>query len=176
MRGQIAEIIIVAGSLFDLERLRPAADLLERFGIAFQVKLLEIHKNPESAKPFIEEVHKTSVKVIIAGSSGAAHLPGVLASYTHLPVIGVPIKAPNSIDGLDAIYSILQMPEGVPVATMGLNNAYNAALFAVQILGCKHESYLEVVEAFKQKMKKETVSQDSKLQALGYKLILQEKQ
>ncbi len=175
MRGQTEEIVIVAGSLFDLEKLRPAAELLERFGIAFRIKLLEIHKNPRSAGNFIEEIHKTPIKVIIAGSSGAAHLPGVLASYTHLPVIGVPIKAPNSIDGLDAIYSILQMPDGVPVATMGLNNAYNAALFAVQILGCKHESYLEIVEAYKQKMQKETLNDDNKLQALGYKLILQEK-
>ncbi len=165
-----AEIVIVGGSKFDLGKLMPAANLLESFGIGFHLKLLELHKNPSALQEFVEFVNKYELKVIIAGNSGAAHLPGMLAAAIPLPVIGVPIKSENSIDGLDAIYSILQMPEGVPVATMGLNNAYNAALFAIQILAIKHNSYYDVISAYKEKLKTSAIDENNKLQALGHNL------
>ena len=166
------EIAIVSGSTYDLLYMHEAPKLLDTFGLPYLMEIVEVHKNPQSIVRFIEKIHDVGIKVIIAGSSGAAHLPGMLAAYTPLPVIGVPIKAEHSIDGLDAIYSILQMPEGIPVATMGLNNAYNAALFALQILGCREKSYWELVAAYKKRLEEEADTSNNKLQALGFAPIV----
>ncbi len=169
------EICIVAGSLFDLQCMAEAAETLEVFGVEYDMYIVEIHKHPEAFVEFVKQVEEQDYKVLIAGASAAAHLPGMLAAYVRIPVIGVPIKAEYSIDGLDAIYSILQMPKGIPVATMGLNNATNAAIFALQILGLAHEGYLELVQAYKKKLKEEAHQSQNKLQALGYKALIQDK-
>lgn len=161
------EIAIVAATEFDLMVMRDAAKALDRFGVPYNFKLLEVHRNPDSIKAFAENAHKEGLCAIIAGASGAAHLPGMVAAYSPLPVIGVPIKAVHSIDGLDAIYSILQMPVGVPVATMALNGARNAAFYALQILACKHPSYMQLVSAAKNKERDEAQAQADKLADLG---------
>lgn len=149
------EIAIVMGHEFDMLYMQEATKVLDQFGVNYEVDILFTHQDPERMITFAKTAQTRGLKVIIAGASGAAHLPGIIAAYTSLPVIGVPIKSENSIDGLDAIYSMLQMPQGVPVATMSLNGAKNAALFALQILGSSHQSYQELVTAYKKKLKDE---------------------
>jgi 5-(carboxyamino)imidazole ribonucleotide mutase len=161
------EIAIIVASNYDLTVMQEAANLLDRFGVPYEFEILNLHKDPERLIAYINHVHKGKIQVLIAGASGAAHLPGMLAAATPLPVIGVPIKNEDSIDGLDAIYSMLQMPKGVPVATMALNNAENAALLALQILGCKHPSYQQLVHAFKRKHREEAEAEDKKLKTQG---------
>lgn len=169
-----AEILIVAATLYDLKFLVEATEVLTTFGIPYEIEVADIHRSPERLNDIIDKIHKNKIKVVIAGASGAAHLPGMIASLTPIPVIGVPIKAPNSIDGLDAIYSILQMPEGVPVATMALNNARNAAIFAMQILGIHYQSYQELLTAYKLRIKEEALHLSDKVKALGHEVVLKQ--
>ena len=122
------------GSMSDYEALKPCCAVLEEFGVAYEVKVVSAHRTPHKMLSYAEEAQMRGLKVIIAAAGGAAHLPGMIASVTHLPVIGLPIRAKKSLDGWDSILSILQMPEGVPVATVALNAAANAALLAIQIL------------------------------------------
>ena len=126
---------IIMGSKSDLPTMQPAADFLNIFEIEFELTIVSAHRTPERMRTYALEARQKGIKVIIAGAGGAAHLPGMIAAYTTLPVIGVPIKSSNSIDGWDSLLSILQMPNGVPVATVALNGAKNAAILAVQILG-----------------------------------------
>ena len=131
---------IVMGSSSDLPIMAEAASVLESFGIPFEITIASAHRAPKRTAKYATTAQKRGLKVIIAGAGGAAHLPGVIASMTTLPVIGVPIKSKNSLDGWDSILSILQMPSGIPVATMALNNAHNAAIMAAQIIGTYDDS------------------------------------
>lgn len=162
------EIAVVMGHEEDLRVMKDAAYTLDRFGVPYEIEILALHQNPERIYSYAREIPTKNLKVIIAGASGAAHLPGVLASFTPIPVIGVPIKAENSIDGLDAIYSILQMPNGVPVAVMALNNAHNAAIFALQIMASKHPSYNELITAYKVKLRQESEMISKRFTEKGY--------
>jgi 5-(carboxyamino)imidazole ribonucleotide mutase len=163
-----AEIAIVMASKHDLRVMMQAAAILDRFGVQYHIEIISTHRSPDRMVEFSKTAQAKGFKVVIAGAGGAAHLPGMIAAYTPLPVIGVPIKTETSIDGLDAIYSMLQMPNGVPVATMALDNAPNAAIFALQILGCSHPSYLELVNAFKTKQKQDADRTSQMMQEQGY--------
>jgi len=167
------EISIVMGHESDLEVMKDAAIVMDQFGVQYEMRIIAVHSDPQALIDYATSIQKDGIKVVIAGSSGAAHLPGMIAAFVTVPVIGVPIKSPNSIDGLDAIYSMLQMPSGVPVATMALDSARNAALFALQILGTSHPSYLELVNAFKRKQREDARQSASKLGHEGWERYLE---
>ncbi len=140
---------IIMGSKSDLPVMQDAADICKEFGIEFEITVVSAHRTPERMFTYAKEAAQRGLKVIIAGAGGAAHLPGMVASITTLPVIGVPVKSSNSIDGWDSILSILQMPNGIPVATVALNAAKNAGLLAVQILATADESLASKMQAYK---------------------------
>ena len=140
---------IIMGSKSDLPVMTPAAEMLKQFNIPYEMTVVSAHRTPERMIDYARGAADRGIKVIIAGAGGAAHLPGMVASLTTLPVIGVPVKSSNSIDGWDSILSILQMPGGVPVATVALNGAKNAALLACQILGVKNPALREAMIAYK---------------------------
>ena len=142
-------VSIIMGSDSDLAVMQAAADILAEFGIAFEITIVSAHRTPERMMEFAKTAHTRGIKVIIAGAGGAAHLPGMVASLSPLPVIGVPVKSSNSIDGWDSILSILQMPNGVPVATVALNAAQNAGILAAQILGTHDQSIQKQVVKYK---------------------------
>ena len=143
------KVSIIMGSTSDLEIMQKAADLLNEFKIPFELNALSAHRTPEKVMNFAKEAHDRGVKVIIAGAGGAAHLPGVVASMTPLPVIGVPIRSSISLDGWDSILSILQMPPGIPVATVGTDASRNAAILATQILALTDENVMKTIENYK---------------------------
>ncbi len=143
------KVSIIMGSTSDLEVMENAAKILDEFKIPFELNALSAHRTPDRAMDFAKNAHKRGVQVIIAGAGGAAHLPGVIASQSPLPVIGVPIKASISMDGWDSVLSILQMPPGIPVATVGLDAARNAAILATQILALSDQKIMNTVENFK---------------------------
>lgn len=149
-----AKVGIIMGSKSDLNIMQDAADICKEFGIEFEMTVVSAHRTPERMFTYAKEAAHRGLKVIIAGAGGAAHLPGMVASITTLPVIGVPIKSSNSIDGWDSILSILQMPNGIPVATVALNAAKNAGLLAVQILATTDDSITQKVQAYKDELKK----------------------
>jgi 5-(carboxyamino)imidazole ribonucleotide mutase len=138
----MAKVGIIMGSMSDLPIMQEAADILKDFGIAYEVNVISAHRTPDLMFEYARNAHKRGVNVIIAGAGGAAHLPGMTAALTALPVIGVPIKSATSIDGWDSILSILQMPNGIPVATVALNGAKNAGLLAVKIIGASNDQVL----------------------------------
>jgi 5-(carboxyamino)imidazole ribonucleotide mutase len=138
------------GSDSDLNIMQEAAQILEQFSVPFELTIVSAHRTPERMMDYAREAAGRGIQVIIAGAGGAAHLPGMVASITTLPVIGVPIKSSNSIDGWDSVLSILQMPAGVPVATVALNGAKNAGLLAVQILGSADSAIAKQMAAYKQ--------------------------
>ena len=144
---------IIMGSKSDLPVMQEAIDVLKSFDIKIEVDIVSAHRTPEKMMEYGKKAHKRGLKVIIAGAGGAAHLPGMIASLTPLPVIGVPVKSSNSIDGWDSVLSILQMPEGVPVATVALNGAKNAGILATQIVGTSDPSILKKIEAYKEVLK-----------------------
>ena len=168
-------IQIIMGSDSDLAIMRQAAEVLQEFGIPFQLTIVSAHRTPERMFDFAKNAHLRGVKVIIAGAGGAAHLPGMVASLSPLPVIGVPVKSSNSIDGWDSLLSILQMPNGVPVATVALNAAKNAGILAAQILATSDPVLLEKMVVFKQKMESEVLEKCEKMERLGYVQYLKEK-
>ena len=141
---------IIMGSDSDLNIMQEAAQVLEQFSVPFELTIVSAHRTPERMMDYAREAAGRGIQVIIAGAGGAAHLPGMVASITTLPVIGVPIKSSNSIDGWDSVLSILQMPAGVPVATVALNGAKNAGLLAVQILGSADPAIAKQMAAYKQ--------------------------
>ena len=145
----MAEIGIIMGSASDLPIMQQAADILTEFGISYEMNIVSAHRTPELMFEYAKTAHARGLKVIIAGAGGAAHLPGMTASLTPLPVIGVPIKSSNSIDGWDSILSILQMPSGVPVATVALNGAKNAGVLAAQIIGSSDAKVGNAMDAYK---------------------------
>lgn len=144
---------IIMGSDSDLPIMQEAIDILESFNIQIEVDIVSAHRTPEKLVDYSKNAHIRGVKVIIAGAGGAAHLPGMVASMSPLPIIGVPVKSSNSIDGWDSILSILQMPGGVPVATVALNGAKNAGILAAQIIGASDETVLNKVIEYKEALK-----------------------
>jgi 5-(carboxyamino)imidazole ribonucleotide mutase len=144
---------IIMGSKSDLNVMNDAADILTKFGVEFEMTVVSAHRTPERMFNYAREAAKKGLKVIIAGAGGAAHLPGMVASITVLPVIGVPVKSSNSIDGWDSILSILQMPNGIPVATVALNAAKNAGLLAVQILSTADDELILKMQAYKDELR-----------------------
>jgi len=145
---------IIMGSKSDLNVMQDAADICKEFGVEFEITVVSAHRTPERMFTYAKEAAQKGLKVIIAGAGGAAHLPGMVASITTLPVIGVPVKSSNSIDGWDSILSILQMPNGIPVATVALNAAKNAGLLAVQILATADESLAQKMQVYKDELKR----------------------
>lgn len=152
------KVAIIMGSKSDLPVMQDAIDILKEFKIETEVDIVSAHRTPEYMMDFGKNAHNRGIDVIIAGAGGAAHLPGMVASITPLPVIGVPVKSSNSIDGWDSILSILQMPSGVPVATVALNGAKNAGILAAQIIGVKDQKVqkqlLDYMEQLKEKVQK----------------------
>ena len=153
----MAEVGIIMGSKSDLPVMQEAADILDELGIAYEIDIVSAHRTPEKMFDYGQNAHKRGVKVIIAGAGGAAHLPGMVASITPLPVVGVPVKSSNSIDGWDSILSILQMPNGIPVATVALNAAKNAGILAASIIGSSNSEVLDRVVEFKQGLKEKVL-------------------
>ncbi|WP_231459650.1 MULTISPECIES: 5-(carboxyamino)imidazole ribonucleotide mutase [unclassified Pedobacter] len=149
-----AKVGIIMGSKSDLPVMQDAADILKEFGIDYEITVVSAHRTPERMFNYAKEAQGRGLKVIIAGAGGAAHLPGMVASITTLPVIGVPVKSSNSIDGWDSILSILQMPNGIPVATVALNAAKNAGLLAAQILATADDSLTVKMQAYKDDLRK----------------------
>ncbi len=154
---------IIMGSQSDMEVMKPAADMLAFFGIDYELTIVSAHRTPERMREYATEARNRGMKVIIAGAGGAAHLPGMVASYTTLPVIGVPIKSSNSMDGWDSVLSILQMPAGVPVATVALNGAKNAGILATQILGAHDETIAQKLTAYKKELQTEVMAMVEKI-------------
>jgi len=146
---------IIMGSDSDLTVMQAAADILSQFGVTFEINIVSAHRTPVRMMEYASSAVERGLKIIIAGAGGAAHLPGMVASLTTLPVIGVPVKSSNSIDGWDSILSILQMPNGVPVATVALNAAKNAGILAAEILGTYDEAVSKKLMEFKKEMKEE---------------------
>ena len=146
------KVSIIMGSTSDLKVMEAAAKHLDSMQIPYEISALSAHRTPALVEKFAREAADRGIKVIIAGAGGAAHLPGVIAAMTPLPVIGVPIKSSNSIDGWDSILSILQMPSGIPVATMALDGTKNAAIFATQILAVGDQEIMQRMVAFKQEL------------------------
>jgi 5-(carboxyamino)imidazole ribonucleotide mutase len=162
-------VSIIMGSTSDLPIMEQAAKLLEEFEIPFEINALSAHRTPDQAMEFGKNAAKRGIKVVIAGAGGAAHLPGVIAALTPIPVIGVPIKASISIDGWDSILSILQMPPGIPVATVGLDGARNAGILAAQIIGSGDPKIMELMLAFKANLASKIVKANEDLKEVKFK-------
>lgn len=165
-------VSIVMGSDSDLPIMQQAAQILEQFDIPFELSLVSAHRTPERMFEFAKNAHSRGIKVIIAGAGGAAHLPGMIAALTALPVIGVPIKSSNSIDGWDSLLSIAQMPGGVPVATVAVNGAKNAGILAAQIIGSNDQTVYQKVLDYKASLKAAVEDKIKNLDQLGYKAYL----
>ena len=151
------------GSASDLPVMQAAIDVLKELNIAHEVDIVSAHRTPEKMMDYGKEAHKRGIKVIIAGAGGAAHLPGMVASISPLPIIGVPVKSSNSIDGWDSVLSILQMPGGVPVATVALNGAKNAGILAAQIIGSGNSDVLNRIVDYKEALKTKVIASSKKL-------------
>lgn len=156
------------GSDSDLPVMQPAADILKEFGIDYELTVVSAHRTPLRMVEYAQTARGRGLKVIIAGAGGAAHLPGMVASVTTLPVIGVPVKSSNSIDGWDSVLSILQMPNGVPVATVALNAAKNAGILAAEIIGTSDETIASKLAAYKSTMNDEVIAKVAKLKEDGW--------
>src|SRR5215470_15512143 len=159
---------IIMGSDSDLSVMQAAADILKQFDIAHEVTVVSAHRTPLRMVEYAQKAKERGLKVIIAGAGGAAHLPGMVASITPLPVIGVPIKSSNSIDGWDSVLSILQMPDGIPVATVALNAAKNAGILAATIIGAFDEIIGAEVEAYKKNLESDVIKKIDKLKKEGW--------
>ena len=157
------EVGIIMGSASDLPVMQDAADILDTFGIRYEIDIVSAHRTPERMFDYAKCAHGRGLKVIIAGAGGAAHLPGMTASLTPLPVIGVPVKSSNSIDGWDSILSILQMPNGIPVATVALNAAKNAGILAAKIIGSSNPEVQAKLIAYMEEMKSKVIESAEKL-------------
>lgn len=163
-----AKVSIIMGSTSDLPIMEKAAKVLDEFGIPFEINALSAHRTPDEVAKFAREAHTRGVQVVIAGAGGAAHLPGVVAAFTPLPVIGVPIKASISIDGWDSILSIVQMPPGIPVATVGLDGAQNAGILAAQIIGAGDKTIQEKVVNYKKGLGEKIIKANAELATVKY--------
>ena len=157
------QVGIIMGSESDLPVMKAAKEFLDEIGISTEVNIVSAHRTPQLMIEYAQNAASKGLKVIIAGAGGAAHLPGMTASMTSLPVIGVPIKSSNSIDGWDSILSILQMPNGIPVATVALNAAKNAGILAARIIGSHDEAIYQKLEAYSLKMKETVIERGKKI-------------
>ena len=153
------------GSASDLPVMQEAIDIVKELGIDYEVDIVSAHRTPKKMMTYGHEAHQSGIKVIIAGAGGAAHLPGMVAAISPLPVIGVPVKSSNSIDGWDSVLSILQMPGGVPVATVALNGAKNAGILATQIIGSSDQEVLDRIIAYKEGLKAKVIDSSKNLNA-----------
>ncbi len=160
---------IIMGSTSDLPIMKEAADFLEEMNIPFEITVVSAHRTPERMFDYAKTARQRGIKVIIAGAGGAAHLPGMVASITPIPVIGVPVKSSNSIDGWDSILSILQMPNGIPVATVALNAAKNAGVLAATIVATSNEELMDKLEKHKENLKNKVLSSNDVFEHLTYK-------
>jgi 5-(carboxyamino)imidazole ribonucleotide mutase len=158
---------IIMGSDSDLIVMKDAAQVLEEFGVPYEITIVSAHRTPERMFEYAKKAEERGIEVIIAGAGGAAHLPGMTASITTLPVIGVPVKTSN-LEGLDSLLSIVQMPKGIPVATVAINNAKNAGLLAVSILGIKYPQLREKLKMYRERMKQEVLTKADELENNGY--------
>jgi 5-(carboxyamino)imidazole ribonucleotide mutase len=158
------KIGIIMGSKSDLHIMQDAADVLKELGVDYEITVVSAHRTPDRMFSYARAAADRGLKVIIAGAGGAAHLPGMVASLTHLPVIGVPVKSSNSIDGWDSILSILQMPNGIPVATVALNAAKNAGILAAQILSTGDETIVQNLIAYKEELKRKVEESAAELE------------
>lgn len=163
-----AIVSIIMGSDSDLPIMRQAADILKQFDIPFELTIVSAHRTPDRLFEFAKQAHLRGIKVVIAGAGGAAHLPGMVASLSPLPIIGVPIKSSNSIDGWDSMLSILQMPNGVPVATVALNAAKNAGILAAQIIGSSTPELQQKILAYKTQLAEQVAQKYERLEQMGY--------
>ena len=155
--SKLIEVGIIMGSKSDLPVMKDAAEILNQFGIGYEMNIVSAHRTPELMFDYAKNAHTRGIKVIIAGAGGAAHLPGMTASLTPLPVIGVPVKSSNSIDGWDSILSILQMPNGIPVATVALNAAKNAGILAAKIIGASNPDVLQILSNYIEELKEKVL-------------------
>ncbi len=155
---------VIMGSQSDLPVMEGALVALKKFGICAEVKIVSAHRTPEVMADFATTARKRGLKVIIAGAGGAAHLPGMVAAYTSLPVIGVPVNSSNSIEGIDSLLSIVQMPKGVPVASVAIGGAFNAGLLAVQILGATDSALARKLDDYKQELKDQVAQMNQNLE------------
>ena len=153
---------IIMGSDSDLPTMQEAANVCEEFGVAYEVKITSAHRTPHYMAQYAEGAHKRGIKIIIAGAGGAAHLPGMAASHSPLPVIGVPIRS-KALEGIDSLLSIVQMPAGIPVATVAIGNAKNAGLLAMEILAVSNKSLLRKILLYKKKLAAESMAKNKKL-------------
>lgn len=166
-------VSIIMGSTSDMPVMRKAAEFFDKMEIPFEINALSAHRTPQMVEEFASNAHANGIRVIIAGAGGAAHLPGVVAAFTTLPVIGVPCRSSISIDGWDSILSILQMPPGIPVATVGLDAAHNAAILAAQMLSIADADLHDKVVAFKENMKEKIVKANNDLATETFRFRVQ---
>ena len=164
-----ALVSIIMGSTSDLKVMEEAAKFLDEIEVPFEINALSAHRTPDLVANFAKEAHSRGIKVIIAGAGGAAHLPGVIAAFTPLPVIGVPIKSSNSVDGWDSILSILQMPAGIPVATVALDGARNAGILAAQILATSDIDLFAKIQQFKYSLAQKITTANHELHKIQFK-------
>ena len=164
---------IIMGSDSDLPTMKDAIAICAEFGVETEVAIVSAHRTPERMVQYAQQAHERGLKVIIAGAGGAAHLPGMVASLTPLPVIGVPVATRN-LQGVDSLYSIVQMPGGIPVATVAIGNAKNAGLLAVQILATQQPKLLEKIVEYRQNLSESVMAKQAKLEQLGYEQYLQQ--
>ncbi|SRR5260221_10695587 len=164
-------VSIIMGSDSDLHIMQEAAGVLEEFGISYEITVVSAHRSPKIAYSYATALVKRGVKIVIAGAGGAAHLPGVVAALTILPVIGVPVET-KTLGGVDSLYSIVQMPPGIPVATVGINSAKNAGILAVSILAIANEVLSEKLIAYKKSLEEGVIKKANKLEKVGYKEYL----
>ncbi|MDK2913629.1 MAG: 5-(carboxyamino)imidazole ribonucleotide mutase [Thermococcaceae archaeon] len=162
---------IIMGSDSDLPVMKAAAEVLDEFGVDYEITIVSAHRTPERMFEYAKTAEERGIEVIIAGAGGAAHLPGMTASITTLPVIGVPVKT-STLNGLDSLLSIVQMPRGVPVATVAINNAKNAALLALSILGIKYPEIREKLKEYRRRMREEVEEKAKRLEEIGYEEYL----
>jgi 5-(carboxyamino)imidazole ribonucleotide mutase len=167
------QIGIIMGSDSDLPTMKEAIAVCVEFGVEYEVAIVSAHRTPERMVEYAQLAHQRGIKVIIAGAGGAAHLPGMVAALTPLPVIGVPVATRN-LQGVDSLYSIVQMPGGIPVATVAIGNAKNAGLLAVQILATHQPELLQRVQAYRQSLSDSVVAKQAKLEQLGYEQYLEQ--
>lgn len=165
------QVGIIMGSKSDLPIMRQAADMLEELDVAFELTVISAHRTPERMVEYAQSARERGLKVIIAGAGGAAHLPGMVASMTPLPVIGVPVKSSNSIDGWDSILSILQMPGGVPVATVALDGGKNAGILAAQMVGAFDLNVGNNVATYMENLKSKVMESVKEIETKGYKNV-----
>jgi 5-(carboxyamino)imidazole ribonucleotide mutase len=162
---------IIMGSDSDLPTMKAAIEICEQFEIAHEVAIVSAHRTPERMVEYAQTAHKRGLKVIIAGAGGAAHLPGMVAALTPLPVVGVPIQT-KALQGIDSLYSIVQMPAGIPVATVSIGNATNAGLLAVQILATGDPALLAQIQLYRESLKDMVLNKQSRLDEIGYRNYL----